>query len=235
MNKSKKQEQLLIYLNNDILLVENKKNPFSKLKNINTVRQNENDFMEYTGSERIIYRERKNDRIIPISTTILNEYNQKNDSKIERTELHYGPNSDELARSYHANALVIGTAIYFRNGAYKPETEDGRKILAHELTHVKQNLEDILEGQKTVRELEAEAEQIEKQTVSVQKDYRYLNYDGNRIRVNKNLYTKIMEMVKENIESKIEHNLMHLKEEDYFKFLLTYEKMESRGELIWQK
>ncbi len=34
---------------------------------------------------------------------------------------------------------MLGTDIFFRNGAYRPETEEGRKILAHELTHVAQN------------------------------------------------------------------------------------------------
>ena len=50
-----------------------------------------------------------------------------------------GPYADELARSLHTLALVLGTDIFFRNGAYRPETEEGRKILAHELTHVAQN------------------------------------------------------------------------------------------------
>ncbi|MEE0999379.1 MAG: DUF4157 domain-containing protein [Treponemataceae bacterium] len=31
---------------------------------------------------------------------------------------------------------TLGKDIYFRNKAYKPETEEGRKILAHELTHI---------------------------------------------------------------------------------------------------
>ena len=34
---------------------------------------------------------------------------------------------------------MLGTDIFFRNGAYRPETEEGRKILAHELTHVAQD------------------------------------------------------------------------------------------------
>ena len=51
----------------------------------------------------------------------------------------YGPAADEYTRSHHALALVLGTDIFFRNGAYRPETEEGRKILAHELTHVAQS------------------------------------------------------------------------------------------------
>ena len=33
---------------------------------------------------------------------------------------------------------TIGATIYFTTKAYKPETEDGRKTLAHELMHVQQ-------------------------------------------------------------------------------------------------
>ena len=33
---------------------------------------------------------------------------------------------------------TIGATIYFTTKAYKPETEDGRKTLAHELIHVQQ-------------------------------------------------------------------------------------------------
>ena len=38
-----------------------------------------------------------------------------------------GPYADELARSLHTLALVLGTDIFFRNGAYRPETEEGRQ------------------------------------------------------------------------------------------------------------
>ena len=51
----------------------------------------------------------------------------------------YGPAADEYTRSHHALALVLGMDIFFRNGAYRPETEEGRKILAHELIHVAQS------------------------------------------------------------------------------------------------
>ena len=45
--------------------------------------------------------------------------------KVEHATIHTGPYADELARSLHTLALVLGTDIFFRNGAYRPETEEG--------------------------------------------------------------------------------------------------------------
>lgn len=42
------------------------------------------------------------------------------------------------ARQLHAQAYTIGTDIYFNQGRYKPDSLDGRRLLAHELTHVVQ-------------------------------------------------------------------------------------------------
>ena len=64
--------------------------------------------------------------------------------------------ADEYARSFHALALVVGTDIYFRNGAYKLETEEERKTIAHELTHVAQHKNRPLADNRTKDELEAE-------------------------------------------------------------------------------
>ena len=44
----------------------------------------------------------------------------------------------ESARSLHARAYTRGTDIVFAAQRYAPGTESGRRLLAHELTHVKQ-------------------------------------------------------------------------------------------------
>lgn len=46
--------------------------------------------------------------------------------------------ADETARALGARAFTRGNEIYFRRGEYQPETKRGRKLLAHELTHVLQ-------------------------------------------------------------------------------------------------
>jgi hypothetical protein len=40
------------------------------------------------------------------------------------------------ARSLHASAYAVGNDVVFASGAYAPSTWEGRRLLAHELTHV---------------------------------------------------------------------------------------------------
>ena len=95
----------------------------------------------------------------------------------------YGPAADEYTRSHHALALVLGMDIFFRNGAYRPETEEGRKILAHELTHVTQQKRDILRGETTREELEGEAEAAEKQVEDSEERCQKIVFKGKKYKV----------------------------------------------------
>lgn len=52
--------------------------------------------------------------------------------------VHTGSRADEAARSVNATAFTVGTDVVFRSGAYRPGTDGGRRLLAHELTHVVQ-------------------------------------------------------------------------------------------------
>ena len=38
----------------------------------------------------------------------------------------------------HARAFTVGKDVFFGKGQYSPETDDGKKLIAHELTHVLQ-------------------------------------------------------------------------------------------------
>jgi hypothetical protein len=38
----------------------------------------------------------------------------------------------------NAKAFTTGSDIFFRNGAYSPQSSGGQELLAHELTHVVQ-------------------------------------------------------------------------------------------------
>ncbi|MCP4131698.1 MAG: DUF4157 domain-containing protein [bacterium] len=52
--------------------------------------------------------------------------------------LHTNSKADRLARSINARAFTTGRDIYFAKGEYQPGTREGKKLLAHELTHVVQ-------------------------------------------------------------------------------------------------
>ena len=54
--------------------------------------------------------------------------------------IHTGSEASELNEAVGARAFTTGSDIFFREGEYKPETGDGQRLLAHELTHtIQQN------------------------------------------------------------------------------------------------
>jgi hypothetical protein len=52
--------------------------------------------------------------------------------------LHTDPAADGLAHALDASAFTVGSHIAFRGGQFLPESNAGRRLLAHELSHVVQ-------------------------------------------------------------------------------------------------
>jgi len=50
--------------------------------------------------------------------------------------VHTGPDATQMNSKLHAQAFTRRWNIYFNEGKFNPETSDGRRLLAHELTHV---------------------------------------------------------------------------------------------------
>jgi len=50
--------------------------------------------------------------------------------------VHTGPQAAESARQVNAKAYTVGSHIVFGDGQYAPSSGSGRRLLAHELTHV---------------------------------------------------------------------------------------------------
>ena len=155
--------------------------------------------------------------------TTLNEYNLKTGSNLENVKIMYGAYSDELTRAYHATALTIGATIYFSTKAYKPETEEGRKTLAHELTHVHPNKDDIFINHKTKDELESDAEQAE-QIANYNPDPLIIKrIDGVEYRYRKSVWKKIAANVFRGVEEFVEREEGRMSNADYLKLLLNYQ------------
>ncbi|MDB5086627.1 MAG: hypothetical protein JWR09_621, partial [Mucilaginibacter sp.] len=53
-------------------------------------------------------------------------------------KIHNGGESAELNQSLNAKAFTVSNNIYFNSGQYQPQTDSGKHLLAHELTHVVQ-------------------------------------------------------------------------------------------------
>ena len=52
--------------------------------------------------------------------------------------IHTDSKASESARSVQAHAYTVGTDVVFQSGKYEPESDSGKRMLAHELTHVVQ-------------------------------------------------------------------------------------------------
>ena len=64
-----------------------------------------------------------------------------------KVKIHTDAESDQMNKALGAQAFAHGTDIYFKSGKFRPETNGGKVLLAHELTHVVQQ-----GGGKTKRE-----------------------------------------------------------------------------------
>ena len=52
--------------------------------------------------------------------------------------VHTDSKASESARSVQAHAYTVGNDVVFQSGKYEPDSESGKRMLAHELTHVVQ-------------------------------------------------------------------------------------------------
>lgn len=68
---------------------------------------------------------------------------------LSRVRIHDNGQASNAARSIHARAFTMGNNVVFGSGEYSPGTAKGKKLLAHELTHViQQNRSGIVRQQK---------------------------------------------------------------------------------------
>jgi hypothetical protein len=60
--------------------------------------------------------------------------------------VHTDASASDSARSVNAQAYTVGNDIVFQSGTYAPDSDAGRHVLAHELTHVVQQRSGPVEG-----------------------------------------------------------------------------------------
>jgi len=65
-------------------------------------------------------------------------FEQRLQRDFSSVRVHTGGRASESARSVGALAYTVGNNVVFGTGKYAPETTEGKKLIAHELTHVVQ-------------------------------------------------------------------------------------------------
>lgn len=74
----------------------------------------------------------------PLDPRTRSEFEDRFARDFSGVRVHTDARASASARAVEAIAYTIGQDIVFREGAYAPETGSGRRLLAHELTHVVQ-------------------------------------------------------------------------------------------------
>jgi len=57
---------------------------------------------------------------------------------LSEVRMHTDNEADRLSQQLGARAFTTGSDVFFREGAYQPESQSGRGLIAHEMTHVVQ-------------------------------------------------------------------------------------------------
>jgi hypothetical protein len=102
------------------------------------------------------------DSVIRLDASLKTQFERAFGTDLSDVRIHRGQYSNELVHSNGADAVTIGTDIYFANGRYAPDTEEGIRLLTHELQHVIQfKRGDRMKYHEDISELENEAGKTE--------------------------------------------------------------------------
>jgi hypothetical protein len=74
----------------------------------------------------------------PLEEPVRQEMESRFGRDFSNVRVHSGSNAAESAQALQARAYTVGDQIVYGAGQYDPHTHEGRKLLAHELTHVAQ-------------------------------------------------------------------------------------------------
>ncbi len=80
--------------------------------------------------------------------------------------VHTDGDAAQMTKDLHAEAFTTGRDIYFRPGTYAPETSAGKRLLAHELTHVVQQRGSDIIGRSAGRDGDGREPWIQRFTLS---------------------------------------------------------------------
>ena len=85
------------------------------------------------GIESTLFQEKGKGRQVDAGTRKLME--KKFGADFSKVRIHTGQKAQLMNQKIHAKAFAHGFDIFFNQGQYKPETSEGKHLLAHELTH----------------------------------------------------------------------------------------------------
>lgn len=79
----------------------------------------------------------------PLEPHIKSQMNDSFGYDFSEVRIHADKDAAELCASLNAQAFAIGNDIFFNEGKFDPESDSGKELLAHELTHVVQQRDEV--------------------------------------------------------------------------------------------
>jgi hypothetical protein len=74
----------------------------------------------------------------PLDPALRQQMEQRFGHDFSRVRVHVGPAAEQSARNLNAGAYTLGQDVVFGAGRFEPQTQQGQRLIAHELTHVVQ-------------------------------------------------------------------------------------------------
>jgi len=75
---------------------------------------------------------------MPLDVTNQSSFHRSFGYDFGNVRIHSSPQANRIATELQARAFTVGRDVVFASGEYNPQTEGGKSLLAHELTHVVQ-------------------------------------------------------------------------------------------------
>lgn len=76
---------------------------------------------------------------MPLDPGVRRELEERLGHDLGRVRLHTDRDAGALTEMLGADAVAVGEDVFFRDGAYRPGTAEGQRLLVHELLHTVQN------------------------------------------------------------------------------------------------
>lgn len=74
----------------------------------------------------------------PLDANLQRQMGQAMGADFSGVKVHTDSQADQINQSIQAKAFTTGQDLFFRQGAYRPNSRGGQELIAHELTHVMQ-------------------------------------------------------------------------------------------------
>jgi hypothetical protein len=160
----------------------------------------------------------------PLDAGLQQSMGQAMGADFSKVRVHSDATSNQLNQSIHARAFTTGQDVFFKRGAYDPNSKGGQKLIAHELTHVIQ--QDKGTQQRGVLQREVDVEQAKEWAIEILQELKL----DRLIDVWQNNASEEWKFLNEGLTGSENHLKTMDKDKEKFRTLLL-EDLKQRGEL----